>query len=100
MQLCLYSNVLFHSTFRLATMNAKVPISLGLIGILLLMFPPLFYAHPHVFIENRLTIVFDSKGLAGIEVKWVFDEFFSNMIVTDYDQNRNHKLENAEIKNY
>ena len=42
-------------------------------------------------------IIFDDKGISGIKVKWVFDEFFTNMIVTDYDRNKNHQLEHSEI---
>jgi ABC-type uncharacterized transport system substrate-binding protein len=54
-------------------------------------------AHPHVFIVQRLEIVFDNQGLAGFEVEWHFDEMFSNMIAMDYDQNRNNTLEPAEV---
>ncbi|MBW2568082.1 MAG: DUF1007 family protein [Deltaproteobacteria bacterium] len=54
-------------------------------------------AHPHVFIVQRLNIVFDDQGLAGFGVEWHFDEMFSNMIATDYDQNQNSSLEPAEV---
>ena len=54
-------------------------------------------AHPHVFIVQRLNIVFDNQGLAGFGVEWHFDEMFSSMIATDYDQNRNSTLEPAEV---
>jgi ABC-type uncharacterized transport system substrate-binding protein len=30
-------------------------------------------AHPHVFIVQRLKIVFDDQGLAGFGVEWQFD---------------------------
>jgi len=54
-------------------------------------------AHPHVFIVQRLNIVFDNKGLAGFWVEWNFDDMFSNMIATDYDKNQNSTLEPAEV---
>jgi ABC-type uncharacterized transport system substrate-binding protein len=72
------------------------------LAIWLLLLPvcvPVASGHPHVFIENTLTLIFDKKGLAGIHVTWVFDEFFSNMIACDYDTNRNSKLEASEVKN-
>ena len=74
---------------------------IGLVVCLLLLpaFVPVASGHPHVFIENALTIIFDKQGLAGVQVKWVFDEFFSNMIACDYDSNRNGKLEASEVKN-
>jgi len=55
-------------------------------------------SHPHVFIVQRIEIVFDDKGLAGFEVQWKFDEMFSTMIVGDYDKNQNRCLEPDEIK--
>lgn len=42
-------------------------------------------------------MVFDDQGLAGIRVRWGFDEFFSSMIAGDYDRNHNGKLEDSEI---
>ena len=41
--------------------------------------------HPHVFIDNTVTIVFDRKGMAGIKATWIFDEMFSELIIHDYD---------------
>ena len=54
-------------------------------------------AHPHVFIEQQLTIVFDELGLAGIHARWMFDEMFSAMIAADHDKNKNQSLEPEEI---
>jgi ABC-type uncharacterized transport system substrate-binding protein len=55
-------------------------------------------AHPHVFIVQRLKIVFDDQGLAGFGVEWQFDEMFSSMIAMDFDQNQNSTLEPAEVE--
>ena len=55
-------------------------------------------AHAHVWITNGIIFYFDKQGLAGFKVEWVFDEMFSNMIIHDYDENRNGALEPAEIK--
>ncbi|MCK4815305.1 DUF1007 family protein, partial [bacterium] len=54
-------------------------------------------AHPHTFIDQRVNIAFDDKGLAGFKVRWVFDDMFSAMIAGDYDQNRNGSLEPEEV---
>ena len=54
-------------------------------------------AHPHVFIYNAVTVVFDQKGLSGFEIRWAFDEMFSSMIILDFDKNRNGRFEPAEI---
>ncbi|MBN2124781.1 MAG: DUF1007 family protein [Deltaproteobacteria bacterium] len=82
---------------RMRIIGAVQPLYPAIVVILLLGSGSSAFAHPHVFIENRLAVVFDSEGLAGIEATWVFDEFFSNMIAVDYDRNQNGKLEPGEV---
>jgi len=53
-------------------------------------------AHPHVFIAQRLKIIFDDKGLAGFNVRWEFDDMFSTMISEDHDLNKNGVIEKTE----
>ena len=60
--------------------------------------PPRAFPHPHVFVDNTVAFVFDGKGLAGFRLDWLFDEMFSNMLIHDYDKNRNGKFEEGEIK--
>lgn len=54
--------------------------------------------HPHVFIVQRLNLVFDENGLAGIKVRWKMDDMFASMIAEDHDQNRNGTLEPGEVR--
>ncbi|MGA2761924.1 MAG: DUF1007 family protein [Spirochaetia bacterium] len=44
-------------------------------------------AHPHVFINNKMTVLFDAGKLSGISFRWVFDDMFSEMILTDFKPN-------------
>lgn len=55
-------------------------------------------AHPHVFIENRVQVVFDDSGMTGVRLKWTLDEMFSNVIITDCDADGNGTLSPAEQK--
>lgn len=41
-------------------------------------------AHPHVFIHNTMTVLFDEQKLSGITFRWVFDDMFSEMILVDF----------------
>jgi ABC-type uncharacterized transport system substrate-binding protein len=66
-------------------------------ALLLLFSPDTSFSHPHVFIQNTLRIVFDQEGLAGVQVSWVFDEFFSSMIADEFDRNHNNTFEEYEI---
>jgi len=54
-------------------------------------------SHPHVFIAQRIKVVFDDKGLAGFNIQWKFDDMFASMIAGDYDKNQNGILEKNEV---
>ena len=54
-------------------------------------------SHPHVFIVQRIKIVFDDKGLAGFNIQWKFDDMFASMIADDYGKNQNGILEKKEV---
>ena len=41
-------------------------------------------AHPHVFISNRMTVVFEGDELKGMAFSWTFDQFFTTMILHDF----------------
>jgi ABC-type uncharacterized transport system substrate-binding protein len=55
------------------------------------------FSHPHVFVDGEVTVVFDDKGLAGFRQRWIFDEMFSNTIISSYDKDKNHILDIDEI---
>lgn len=40
---------------------------------------------PHEIIVQRLDVVFDEKGLAGIKARRKFDDMFVSMIAEDHD---------------
>ena len=59
----------------------------------------LLYAHPHVFIDTKVTVRFDDKGIVGFQIAWLFDEMFSSMIIGDFDENRDGTFSKREIEN-
>lgn len=54
-------------------------------------------AHPHVFIDAEVSFVFSAETITAIDVVWRFDEFFSAQIVSDFDKNKNRKLDPDEM---
>ena len=51
-------------------------------------------AHPHVFVDTGLEVIFDADGAAtGLRISWTYDEYYSLVIVeergidADYDGN-------------
>jgi ABC-type uncharacterized transport system substrate-binding protein len=59
------------------------------------------FAHPHVFINNRMTVTFDGGTLKGMSFRWVFDDMFSEMILTDFKPKKDGSFsagQTAQIK--
>ena len=72
-------------------------LSRGLVVVFLAAALPAF-AHPHVFVNNKMTVVFDGGMLQGISFTWTFDEMFSNMILADYDPKHTGQFNAAQVK--
>lgn len=51
--------------------------------------PAAALAHPHIFIDTGLEIVFDDEGrLAAVQVVWVYDEFYTMLALDEYGMDR------------
>ncbi|HEY9593289.1 MAG TPA: DUF1007 family protein [Spirochaetia bacterium] len=68
----------------------------ALLAVLLVASAAPLAAHPHVFINDRMTVLFDGGTLKGITFTWTFDEVFSNMILVDYNPQRAAVLSAAQ----
>jgi len=55
-------------------------------------------AHPHVFIENKVTFVFDAGKVPALRVSWVFDDVFSDSLLTQFDADGDGKFDDLESK--
>lgn len=71
-----------------------------LLFILLFIFFPAasVQAHPHIFLQNKLEVVFDENGLAGFKAFWEADDFSTTGLTDGYDENENGRLDPFEIK--
>lgn len=48
-------------------------------------------AHPHVFIDSGLHLIFDTEGrLAAVRVIWAYDEFYSLLVLEDMGLDADH----------
>ena len=54
-------------------------------------------AHPHVFMDNMATFVFDDQGLAGFRLSWLFDDMFGTTIIEDYDRDGDGEFSPGEL---
>lgn len=55
------------------------------------------FGHPHVFMDTRIEVSFDERGLAGFWVTWRFDRAFTGSILLDFDRDKNGRLSAAEV---
>lgn len=55
-------------------------------------------AHPHMFIDSRVTAVFDQQQLEGFWIEWKFDQMFTASIRMDYDRNRDGEFNDQETR--
>ena len=55
-------------------------------------------AHPHMWIDTKVTFRFAEEGLAGFTVEWTFDDLNSASLIETYDGNRDGSLSPAEIE--
>jgi ABC-type uncharacterized transport system substrate-binding protein len=56
-------------------------------------------AHPHVFVDTGLRLIFDDQGrLAAVRVTWAYDELFSLLVLEDRELDKDYdgKLTEAE----
>lgn len=56
-------------------------------------------AHPHVFIDYTVAVLFDGAGVTGVRLTWTFDEMYSSMLFHDYTSRPSRgALSAADIK--
>jgi ABC-type uncharacterized transport system substrate-binding protein len=54
-------------------------------------------AHPHVFVTNRVTLLFDGGRITGLRLDWLFDDFFSSTLLEDFDADGDGSFDAAEV---
>jgi ABC-type uncharacterized transport system substrate-binding protein len=69
-------------------------------GLLLafLMAPSAAFAHPHVFIDNRVVFMFAGDKIIALTESWTFDAIFSDQLLQSFDQNGDGAFDKAESK--
>jgi ABC-type uncharacterized transport system substrate-binding protein len=63
-----------------------------------LAFAPPAEAHPHVFIKQHVTALFDRSGLIGVRLRWRFDPMYSSMMRADFVSSKQGKLTREDVK--
>ena len=54
-------------------------------------------AHPHVFADVKVKILYDAAGFAGIENHWTYDEIYSAGMLASTDKDGDGKFSASEL---
>ena len=68
--------------------------------LLILLLPILSLAHPHLFIDAKLDFTIKNNKIDTLHVSWVFDDMNSQILMMDYDRNRDKKLNKKETQQF
>jgi ABC-type uncharacterized transport system substrate-binding protein len=53
-------------------------------------------AHPHVWIDAFVEVLFTDDKITGLRINWTFDPFFTGMATADFDANQDGVLDPQE----
>ena len=55
------------------------------------------HAHPHVFADVQVNVLYDANGFSGIKNRWVYDEMYSAGMMASADKDNDGKLSASEV---
>ncbi len=54
-------------------------------------------AHPHVWVDASLSLEMSDGKVTALDIVWLFDEFYSELVRGDFDQDGNGTLSQQEL---
>ena len=64
---------------------------------LLLILPLPAAAHPHVWIDATLAFVSEGGKITALDITWVFDDLYSQLVLEDFDQDGDGTMSQKEL---
>lgn len=55
------------------------------------------FAHPHVFVDVSVKVLFNDKGLAAVHNRWSYDEIYSATLMASGDKNGDGAITGSEL---
>ncbi|MBI5164933.1 MAG: DUF1007 family protein [Magnetospirillum sp.] len=65
---------------------------------LVLAWPGMALAHPHILIDAHAVIEFNEGRIVGLRMAWKFDSAYSSSLVEDFDTDKDKRFSPAETK--
>lgn len=75
----------------------RLGLAFAILGLLATVPAATVRAHPHVFINNVTSVVFEGGKVVALRMEWSFDEVFSMLILEDFDKDRDKRFSKAEL---
>lgn len=63
--------------------RVRVMMRVSFLAALGLISAPAVWAHPHIFVDTHVEVVFEEGRLASVRMEWVYDELFSLLLAED-----------------
>jgi ABC-type uncharacterized transport system substrate-binding protein len=63
----------------------------------LLLLAPAAFAHPHVWVTVKATVLYDNGTLTGLQQNWTFDEWYTAMAIEGLDTNHDGVYDRKEL---
>ena len=60
--------------------------------------PLILFAHPHTFLDVYTNVKSKNETIETITFKWVFDDITSQLLIMEFDQNMDGKINKDEIE--
>ncbi|MBM3485890.1 MAG: DUF1007 family protein [Alphaproteobacteria bacterium] len=77
--------------------RARTPLALAAAVLVLAAAAAPVCAHPHVWITNITTFLFDKGRVVGLRLDWTFDDIFSDFLIAEFDKNKDGRFDEAEL---
>jgi len=58
---------------------------------------PAAEAHPHIWVNNVTTFVFEGREVVAVRHRWTFDEVFSSFLIEEHDADGDGTLDEQEV---
>lgn len=68
------------------------------LGLGLVLAAPAAQAHPHVLNDVHAVVEFKEGKIVSLFLGWKFDPVFSGSLLKDFDKNKDHRLDAAEVR--
>jgi ABC-type uncharacterized transport system substrate-binding protein len=73
-------------------------VAMSALTLLIVLTPRPAAAHPHIFVEQHMEVLFDQNGITAVRMSWSFDEMYSTSLRADYTDTKTGAITAKDVK--